>query len=78
MQSVRKFYDDNAQILCHCKENLAEVFRLRFFSVDELQFVEFGDAVDEFAYLVAEFFAKLLVSHRRIFKNVMQKRGYDR
>ena len=62
----------------YCKENLAKVFRLRFFSVDELQFVEFGDAVDEFAYLVAEFFAKLLVSHRRIFKNVMQKRGYDR
>ena len=78
MQTVGEFDDYHSQILCHSDENLSEVFRLRFFSVDELQFVEFGDALDKFANLVAEILFEFVVSYGRIFQNVVQKRGYDR
>ena len=78
VKSVGKFDDDNAQVLCHCDENLAEVLRLRLFPVYKLKFVEFGNALDELDDFVTEFVTELVVGHGSIFQNVVQKRGYDR
>ena len=47
VQSVREFYDYDAQILCHRHKEFSEILRLCVLAVGELQFVELCDALHE-------------------------------
>ena len=78
MQSVGKFYDYNANILCHRKEHSTKVFSLLFLFRLELYLIEFGYARNEFGNLVSEKFTDLLVGCRGIFDAIVQKRGGKR
>ena len=78
VQPVRELYDDDAKVLRHSHEELAEVLRLRVLTVVELQFVELGDALHEFEDLLSELGGKLLRSDRRVLQDVVQERSYER
>ena len=78
VQPVGELDDDDAQILRHSHEELAEVFRLRVLAVVELQFVELGDALDELEDLLSELGGKLLRSDCGVFEDVVKEGGDER
>ena len=78
MQAVGKFDDNDADILRHGDEYLAEVFRFRLFFRLEHDFIEFGHARNKLEHLVAEFAAHVLFVRLGILDDVVQERGGDR
>ena len=59
----------------HRQQHLAEIFGLRFFQRGELQFVEFGYAVDQLGHGLAEFFRDIRFRGGRVFHHVVQHGG---
>ena len=55
MQAVGHLDDDDADILRHGDENLAEIFRLLLLLRFEYDFIQLGDSADKLEHLVPEF-----------------------
>ena len=73
MQAVGKFDDDDADILRHRDEYLAEVFRLLFLAGFEDDLVQLRDAGNEFEDLLPEVRADVLLGDGRILYHVVQE-----
>ena len=78
MQSVGKFYNDNTNIVRHCKKHFAKIFHMSFFRRRDFDFVKFCNAVHERGDVVAEKTAYVVERVFGIFNNVVQKRGANR
>ena len=77
VQAVCQLDDDDADVLNHRQEHLAEVLRLGLLATAELDLGEFADAVDEFGYLGAKILGNLFLGGRGILYDVVQDRRHD-
>ena len=78
VQAVGELDDDDADVLGHRQEHLAQVLDLRVFFRLVRDARQLGDAVDELRDLVAELLGDLLARDDRVFDDVVQQRGGDR
>ena len=61
MQSVGKFYDNDANILCHGDKHFSEILRLHLHLVGiQIQFCQLGHAVYKSSYIRIKFLLYLL------------------
>ncbi|MNH05942.1 hypothetical protein D3C79_652940 [compost metagenome] len=78
VRAVGQLDQHDADILHHRHDHLAEVFRLSFFFILELQLVELGYAFNQFSDALAEQLFHILVGGRGVFDDVMQQRCHQR
>ena len=77
MQAVGKLDEDDADVLRHRQQHLAEVFRLLFFLGAELDLVDLADAVDQRGHVATEQLGDLVLAVRRVLDYIVQDRGTD-
>ena len=73
VQPVGQFDDDNPDVLHHGEEHLAHTLRLAVLAAGQIDFAEFGDAVDAARDIFAEEPPHLLESGVGILDNVVQQ-----
>ncbi len=78
VEPVGELDDDDADVVDHGEEHLADVLGLRVFAVGELDLVELGDAVDDVRDLLAEAFVDLVGGDVGVFDGVVKQAGGDR
>ena len=78
MGTVSEFDENDADILHHRHNHLAEVFGLRLFLVAEIQLIKLRDPFHQFGNAFAKQLFHVLVSGRGIFNHVVQQRGHQR
>ena len=78
VRTVGQLDQHDADILHHRHDHLAEVFRLRFFLVLELQLVELGDALNQFGDALAEQLFHILIGGWGVFDDVVQQCRHQR
>ena len=77
VQAVSQLDEHHAHVLHHGQQHLAHVFGLAVFAVGKLDFVDFGDALDDVGHLVAKLGLNFLISGGRVFNRVVQQAGGD-
>ena len=77
VQTVCQLDDDDADVLGHGDEDLAEIFRFLFLAGLEHDLVQLGDAADQFEHFLAEFGADVVLRGGRVLDDVVQKGGGD-
>ena len=77
MQAVGQFDQNNAHVARHSQQHFAEIFRLRVDFGLEFDFVELGNAVDQFRHRFAELLGNLFLGRRRILYHIVQQRGHQ-
>lgn len=75
VEAIGEFDEDDADILHHGEEHLADAFGLALFARIELEFGELGDAVDTGGDIVAELFPDLFDGDAGIFDQIVQDTG---
>ena len=75
---IRELDEDDAQILRHREQHLAEALGLRLGGAVEAQVIDLADTIDEQRNVVAEPFLNLGQRARRVLDDVVQQRGLDR
>ncbi len=75
VQPVRELDQDDAQVLRHREQHLAEVLGLRRFARREFELVELRNAVDQVGHGRAEAILDLRFRDRGVLHHVMQQRG---
>ena len=75
VRAVGELDQDDAQVAHHRQQHLAEILRLRFLAVLEVDLVELGDAVDDLGDIVAEARGDVGLRRRRVFDDVVQDRA---
>ena len=78
MQTVGELDDDDTDVVTHRDQHLADVLRLRFFTVGELDLADLGQAVDEVHDLFAEVRIDLFEGDLGVFDRIVQQRRDDR
>ena len=78
VQAVGQLDDDNADVLGHRHEHLAQVFDLRVFLRLVRDARQLGDALDQLGDLGPEFCGDLVAGNDGVFDHVVQDRGGDR
>ena len=78
VRSIGELDEDDAQILRHREQHLAEALGLRLGRAVELQVVDLADAVDEQRDVVAEALLDFRQRARRVLDDVVQQRRLDR
>ena len=79
VQTVRQFYQNNADILCHRKEHLSQVFCLLLDLIRRIfQLCQLRDTAYNQGHLRVELLGQLFFGHDGIFDNVVQKACRDR
>ena len=79
VQTIRQFYQNNADILCHRKEHLSQVFCLLLDLIRRIfQLCQLRDTAYNQGHLRAELLGQLFFGHDGIFDNVVQKACRDR
>ena len=78
VQAVGELDDDDADVLGHRQEHLAQVLDLRVFLRLIRDARQLGDAVDERGDLVAEARGDFFARDDRVFDDVVEQRGGDR
>ncbi|MNY48892.1 hypothetical protein D3C86_1842670 [compost metagenome] len=78
MGTVSQFDKDDADILHHRHDHLAEVFGLRLFLIAEFQLIKLRDPFHQFGNAFAKELFHILVSGGGIFDHVMQQRSHYR
>ena len=78
VRPIRELDEDDAQILRHREQHLAEALGLRLGRAVEAQMVDLADAVDEQRDVVAEPLLDLGQRARRVLDDVVQQRRLDR
>ena len=77
VQAVGKLDQDDADVVDHRQHHLAQVFGLLLFAGGEVNFADFGDALDDVGDLLAEFLADVDDGDRGVLDRVVQKAGCD-
>ena len=77
VQPVGQLDEHHAHIGDHGQQHFAHVFRLPVFAIGELNFVDFGYALDDVRDLIAEKLGDLFAGGGRVFDGVVQQRGGD-
>ena len=77
VQTVGQLDEHHANVINHGQHHLAQVFRLLFLAGGEIDFADFGDALDDAGHLVAEFFADVDDGDRGVFDRIVQQPGGD-
>ena len=77
VQAVSQLDEHHAHVFHHGQEHLADVFGLAVFAVGKLDFVDFGDALDDVGHLVAELGLDFFVGGGRVFNRIVQQAGGD-
>ena len=72
VQPVRQFDQDDADIVHHGEQHLAEVLGLLLFGAQELDAADLGDAFDDARHFVAEILANALRGGAGVLKDVVQ------
>ena len=75
VQAVGQLDHDDADILHHGQQHLAEALGLAVLGGEEIQLGELGDAVDAAGHLVAELLAHLLDGDAGVLHHVVQQAG---
>jgi hypothetical protein len=78
VQPVGQLDEDDADIIGHGEEHLAEVFRLALLFGLEVNFTDLGDAVYQVGNLFAEHPGKLFQCGQGIFNGIVQQTGNHR
>ncbi len=73
MQAVGQLDEDYADVVDHGQHHLAQVLGLLLLAGGEINFADFGDALDDVGYLLAEFLADVDDGNRSIFHRVVQQ-----
>ena len=77
MQAVRQLDQDDADIVDHGQQHLADAFGLAFLARGEVELAQLGDPVDAAGHLVAELLADLFQSRGGIFDHIVQEPGLE-
>ena len=78
VQAVGEFHQDHADVPRHCQDHLAQILRLLFRFGLELDLGDFGDAVDQFRHLLAEFRRQLFLGDAGILDHIVQHGRHQR
>ena len=78
VRAIGELHEDDAQVLRHREQHLAEALGLRLGRAVELEVVDLADAVDEQRDVVAEPLLDLRQRARRVLDDVVQQRSLDR
>ena len=74
MQTVRKFNDNNPDILSHGKEHLSQILRLKFQFVRRISYTaKFRNTVYQKSYLFSKLLFDIILTNLSIFHYVMKK-----
>jgi len=73
MQPVGQLHDDDADIVHHRKQHLADAFGLPLLARVQLQLAQFGDAVHARRHFGAELFLDLFQAEAGVFHRVVQQ-----
>ena len=74
VQAIGKFDEDDAQILRHRQQQLADVLRLALRARHPFDLLELRDAVDQLGDIAAEQASDLFLANRRVLDHVMEDR----
>jgi hypothetical protein len=77
VQAVGQLDEEDAQVLAHRQQELAQVFRRAFAFRHRLDLGKLGHPVDQPGDIGAEQALDLLDSGQRVFHGVVEKRGHD-
>jgi hypothetical protein len=77
VKTVGKFDEHNADIGNHGEEHLSDVLCLTILAIGELDFVDFGDAINDVGDLFAEGCSNFTAGHGGIFDGIVEKAGCD-
>ncbi len=78
MQAVGELYQQDADILGHGEDQLAEVFRLFRLVGIQLDLAELGNPLDQIGHLIAKQLADLRVGSLGVLNRVVEQCGNDR
>ena len=78
VQAIGKLHHDDANIVGHREQHLAEVLGLLLFLGGEVNLADLGDAVDDVSDVGPEDRLDILERHERVFDNVVQQSDADR
>ncbi len=78
VQPVGQLHHDDAHVVHHGQQHLADVFGLARFGSQEVQPVDFRDPFDEDRNLLPEALADTLRGNARILDHIVQQRGAER
>ena len=78
VQPVGQLHDDDAHVVHHGQQHLADVFRLARFGSQQVQSVDFRDAFDERGDVRPEALGDALRGYARVLDHVVQQRGAER
>ena len=77
MHAIGELDQDHAQVAHHCQQHLAEVLRLRFLAILEVDLIELGHAIDDLGDVVTEARGDVGLGDRGVFDDVVQNRPDD-
>ncbi len=77
MEAIRELDHDDADVVDHGQQHLAEVFRLTLFAGRERDGAEFRHAFDDVGDVGAEHLLDALDGGQRVFDDVMEQAGGD-
>ncbi len=77
VRTVGQLHQDHAHVARHRQQHLAEALRLRLLAALEFELVQFGQAIDQFGDLGAEFLGQLALGDALVFHHVVQQRRHD-
>ena len=77
MQAIGELDEDDADVVDHRQQHLAEVFRLALFGRRERNRADLGHAFDDVRDVFAELLADLVRRRERVFDDVVQQAGGD-
>ena len=78
VEPVAELDEDDADVLGHGHEHLADVLRLCLFAGVDVDLAELGDPVDQLGHVGTELVAHLLASHVGVLDGVMEQGGDQR
>ena len=77
VQAVGQLDDDDADVVDHRQQHLAEALGLPVFGGEEVELAQLGDAVDAARHFLAEAFPDLVEGDAGVFHDVVQQAGLD-
>ena len=77
VQAVGQLNQDDADIVDHREDHLAQVLGLLLFPAGEVNGTDLGDSLDDVCYLFAELFADIHDRDRSIFHRIVKQSGND-
>lgn len=78
VRAIGQLDENHAHIARHREQHLAEALGLRLLAALEFEFVQLGQAVDQFCDLGAELLGQFALGHALVFDHIVQQRCHDR